>query len=199
MSRTLVAASFAVLCASLVANEPASDAPLPPDEAARTMRVPEGFHVTLFAGEPEVRQPISFCIDDRGRLWVAEAYNYPHHGTVPGDRILILEDTDHDGTFDQRSVFYDQLNYVTGVEVGFGGVWVMSPPYFYFIPDSDGDGRPDGEPQVLLDGFGDTRKRPQPCEWIRVGARWMALRHARPDQLVAARQTWHSPARTSAL
>ncbi|HND53243.1 MAG TPA: dehydrogenase, partial [Pirellulaceae bacterium] len=71
-----------------------------------------------------------------------------------GDRIIILEDTDGDGRHDKRKVFYDKLNYVTGVEVGFGGVWVMSPPQFYFIPDRDGDDRPDGEPVVLLDGFG---------------------------------------------
>jgi putative membrane-bound dehydrogenase-like protein len=127
---------------------------LPANEAARTMRVPDGFQVTLFAGEPAVQQPIGFCLDDRGRLWVAEAYNYPHHGTRPGDRIVILEDTDGDGQFDVRKVFYDQLNYVTGIEVGFGGAWVMSPPSFYFIPDRDGDDRPDGPPQVLLDGFG---------------------------------------------
>jgi putative membrane-bound dehydrogenase-like protein len=130
------------------------DAPLPPVEAARTMVVPEGFQVTLFAGEPDVMQPIAFCIDDRGRLWVAEAYNYPHHGTKPGDRILIFEDVDGDGKFDKRTIFYDKLNYVTGIEVGFGGAWVMSPPYFYFIPDRNGDDKPDGEPQVLLDGFG---------------------------------------------
>ncbi len=129
-------------------------APLPPAEAARTMAVPAGFNVTLFAGEPDVKQPIGFCIDDRGRLWVAEAYNYPNHGTTPGDRILIFEDSDGDGQFDQRKVFYDKLNYVTGIEVGFGGAWVMSPPYFYFIADRDGDDKPDNEPQVLLDGFG---------------------------------------------
>jgi putative membrane-bound dehydrogenase-like protein len=138
----------------LRAAEVEVDAPLPPDEAARTMQVPEGFRVTLFAGEPHVQQPIAFCIDDRGRLWVAEAYNYPKHGTRPGDRILIFEDTDGDGRFDKRTVFYDQLNYVTGVEVGFGGAWVMSPPSLYFIPDRDHDDRPDGEPEVLLDGFG---------------------------------------------
>jgi len=131
-----------------------TDAPLAPMEAARTMKVPEGFHVTLFAGEPDVKQPIGFCIDDRGRLWVAEAYNYPNHGLRPGDRILIFEDVDGDGRFDKRTVFYDGLNYVTGIEVGFGGAWVMSPPYFYFIPDRDGDDKPDGEPIVLLDGFG---------------------------------------------
>ena len=130
------------------------DEPLPAAEAARTMQVPEGFRVTLFAGEPDVKQPIGFAIDDRGRLWVAEAYNYPVHGTKAGDRIIILEDTDGDGRHDKRTVFYDQLNYVTGIEVGFGGAWVMSPPNFYFIPDKDGDDKPDGPPQVLLDGFG---------------------------------------------
>ena len=131
-----------------------ADEPLSPEQAAATMKVPPGFHVTLFAGEPDIKQPIGFCIDDRSRLWVAEAYNYPVHGTGSGDRIVILEDSDGDGTHDKRTVFYDKLNYVTGIEVGFGGAWVMSPPNFYFIPDRNGDDVPDSEPQVLLDGFG---------------------------------------------
>ncbi len=119
------------------------------------MVVPDGFEVTLFAGEPDVRQPIGFCIDDRGRLWVAEGYEYPHHRSEPGrDRIVIFEDTDGDGRHDERTVFFEGLNYVTGIEVGFGGTWVMSPPYFYFIPDRDHDDRPDGDPKVVLDGFG---------------------------------------------
>ncbi len=132
----------------------ATDKPLPPEQAAATMVVPDGFQVTLFAGEPDVQQPVGFCFDDRGRLWVAEAYNYPNHGTKPGDRIVILEDSDGDGKFDKRKVFFDQLNYVTGIEVGFGGAWVMSPPFFYFIPDKDGDDVPDSKPELLLDGFG---------------------------------------------
>ena len=118
------------------------------------MQVPEGFNVTLFAGEPAITQPIGFCIDDRGRLWVAEAKNYPDKKAGKNDRIIILEDTDGDGRHDERIVFYDKLEYVSGIEVGFGGVWVMSIPNFYFIPDEDYDGVPDGEPKVLLDGFG---------------------------------------------
>ncbi len=152
-----VCLSFTLMPSFFAEDEPKEaivDAPLPPQEAARTMIVPDGFQVTLFAGEPDVQQPIGFCIDDRGRLWVAEAYNYPNHGTKPGDRILIFEDSDNDGCFDKRTVFYDKLNYVTGIEVGFGGAWVVSPPYFYFIPDRDGDDTPDSEPEVLLDGFG---------------------------------------------
>ncbi|MDA9857227.1 c-type cytochrome [Rubripirellula sp.] len=131
-----------------------AEQPLAALEAARTMAVPEGVRVTLFAGEPDVQQPIGFTLDDRGRMWVVEAYSYPVHSTEGRDRIVILEDSDGDGRHDQRTVFYDRLNYVSGIEVGFGGVWVMSPPFMYFIPDRNGDDIPDAEPKVLLDGFG---------------------------------------------
>ncbi len=129
---------------------------LGPEEAARAMTVPPGFKVTLFAGEPDVVQPIAMAIDDRGRLWIAEAYSYPRRvrEEQARDRILILEDSDGDGRFDSRKVFADHLNLVSGLEVGFGGVWVGAAPEFYFIPDSNGDDRPDGPPQVLLDGWG---------------------------------------------
>jgi putative membrane-bound dehydrogenase-like protein len=129
---------------------------LPPEEAAKAMTVPEGFKVTLFAGEPDVHQPIAFAIDDRGRLWVAEAYSYPIR--VPDDQardqILIFEDEDGDGKFDKRKVFADKLNLVSGIELGFGGVFVGAAPNFMFIPDKDGDDRPDGPPEILLDGWG---------------------------------------------
>ena len=46
-------------------------------EAAKAMTVPKGFTVTLAAAEPDVVRPIAFAIDDRGRLWVAEAHTYP--------------------------------------------------------------------------------------------------------------------------
>ena len=134
--------------------QPVIEKPFTPLEAAKTMQVPKGFNVTLFAGEPDIKQPIAFCIDDRGRLWVAEANNYPDKKGGKKDRIIILEDTDGDGRHDKRIVFYDKLEYVSGIEVGFGGVWVMSIPNFYFIPDVDYNGVPDGEPVVLLDGFG---------------------------------------------
>jgi putative membrane-bound dehydrogenase-like protein len=129
---------------------------LNPEEAARAMTVPEGFKVTLFAGEPDVVQPIAQAIDDRGRLWVAEAYSYPHRvpDELARDRILIFEDEDGDGRFDRRKVFVDKLNLVSGLELGFGGVWVGMAPYLLFIPDRDGDDVPDSKPEVLLDGWG---------------------------------------------
>lgn len=127
-----------------------------PLEAAREMEVPEGFSVDLIAGEPDVVQPIAMCFDARGRIWVVEANNYPQRsrGLEGKDRILIFEDTNGDGSFDSRKIFADKLNLVSGIEVGFGGVWVGAAPYLLFFPDGDGDDKPDGEPQVLLDGWG---------------------------------------------
>ncbi|CAN5636034.1 hypothetical protein BH23PLA1_BH23PLA1_27750 [soil metagenome] len=129
---------------------------LAPEEAASVMTVPEGFSVTLAAGEPDIVRPIAMTLDDRGRVWVAENHAYPFK--VPDeearDRILIFEDENGDGRFDSRKVFYEGLNMVTGLEIGFGGVWVGAAPELLFIPDEDGDDEPDGEPVVLLDGWG---------------------------------------------
>jgi putative membrane-bound dehydrogenase-like protein len=129
---------------------------LPPAEAAKAMTVPEGFKVTLFAGEPDVHQPIAFAIDDRGRLWVAEAFSYPirRPASEARDQIVIFEDKDNDGHYDSKKVFADKLNLVSGLELGFGGVWVGAAPELLFIPDLDGDDRPDGAPEVVLDGWG---------------------------------------------
>ena len=129
---------------------------LAPEAAARAMSVPPGFSVKLLAAEPDVCQPIAMCFDDRGRLWVAEAYSYPRRVAPEAakDRILVFEDTDGDHVLDKRTVFKEGLNLVSGLEVGFGGVWVGAAPELLFIPDANGDDVPDGEPRVLLDGWG---------------------------------------------
>ncbi len=128
---------------------------LSPEDAAREMSLPPKFSAKLFAGEPDVKQPIAFAMDDRGRLWVAEGYTYPRRATEGNgkDRILIFEDTEGDGKFDKRTIFMEGLNLVSGLEVGFGGVWVGAAPYLMFIPIKPGEDKPAGEPQILLDGF----------------------------------------------
>ncbi len=128
---------------------------LSPEKAAEAMTVPEGFEVKLFAGEPDVMQPIAFCLDHRGRLWVAEAYSYPirRKEGEGKDRIVIFEDTDGDGHFDKRTVFMEGLNLVSGLEVGFGGVWIGAAPYLMYVPIKEGEDKPAGKPEILLDGW----------------------------------------------
>jgi putative membrane-bound dehydrogenase-like protein len=147
------------MAAQTTAPATAPAAPLPPEQAAATMKLPPGFRATLFAGEPDVVQPIAFAIDDRGRLWVAECMTYPKWlpaDTRPEDRrdrVVILEDADGDGRFDKRTVFADHLMNLSGIELGFGGVFLCSTPNILFIPDANGDDKPDGPAKVLLNGF----------------------------------------------
>lgn len=127
--------------------------PPSPEEAAALISVPEGFGVTLFAGEPDVRQPIAMQIDDKGRLWVAESYSYKEWEMKGQDRILIFEDVDNDGRFDKRTLFWDKGTHLSGFAIGYGGVWVCNSPRLEFIPDRDGDDVPDGPAETILDGF----------------------------------------------
>jgi len=131
--------------------------PMPATEAARRFGLPNGFDVTVYAAEPDVQNPIAMTWDSRGRMWVAENYTYAERSKrfdlSLRDRVIILEDTTGDGVADRRKVFTDQVQMLTAVEVGHGGVWLMCPPQLLFIPDADRDDIPDGPAQVVLDGF----------------------------------------------
>ena len=129
---------------------------LPPEEAAKAMTLPDGFKVTLSAGEPEISQPIAMALDERGRLWVAQNLDYPiWHAPDQGGKcaIYIFEDTKGDGKLDKKTLFADNINFISGMEVGYGGAWVGAPPYLLFIPDRNHDDKPDGPPEIVLDGF----------------------------------------------
>ena len=146
--------SFAVADNYVPTNTQApGEEPVSPEEAAKLMSVPDGFSVTLFAGEPEVRQPIAMQVDDRGRIWVAESYSYKEWEMKGEDRILIFEDSDNDGRFDDRKIFYSGATHLSGFVEGFGGTWICNSPNLEFIPDRNGDDIPDGPPEIILDGF----------------------------------------------
>ncbi len=123
----------------------------------RGLKLVPGFQAELIAAEPDVHQPVAMAFDERGRLWIAEAFDYPNK-PAPGqpgkDRIVILADQDGDGHFETRKVFAEHLSLVSGLEVGFGGVWVGAAPYLMFIADRNRDDVPDGPPEILLDGWG---------------------------------------------
>ncbi len=150
-------------------------------EAAGKMTLPAKLKlsVELLAGEPMVRQTVAIEFDDRGRLWVIQYLQYPNpaglkrakvdrysrttydkvpapppRGPAGADRITILEDTDGDGRADRAKDFVSGLNLTSGLAFGHGGVFVLQVPYLLFYADRDGDDVPDGDPDVLLTGFG---------------------------------------------
>jgi len=138
-------------------TEPSPTKPLSANESASRIRLPEGFRATVFASEPDVCQPMSMTTDARGRLWVAENYTYSERPTVFNDqlrdRILIFEDSNNDGRYDKRTVFWEGAQRLMSIEIGDGGVWAICLPELVFIADKDGDDVPDAAPEVLLDGF----------------------------------------------
>jgi putative membrane-bound dehydrogenase-like protein len=147
--------AFLLFIVGLLSISHAQDKPIPPKDAPKAMKLPEGFQATLFAGEPDVVQPIAFTFDDRGRLWVVESFSYPKWTKEKEgkDRILILEDTDGDGVHDKRTVFWDKGANLSGIEIGFGGVWLCATPNLLFLPFKEGEDKPSGPPEILLDGW----------------------------------------------
>jgi len=140
-----------------VNTEPLSEANwMKPDRAAAEITLAKGFRATPFAAEPDVQNPIAMAWDGRGRLWIAENYTYAERSQKfrldLRDRVVIFDNTNGD-RFNKRTVFTDDVQMLTGIEVGHGGVWLMCPPKLIFIPDSDGDDVPDGPAEIVLDGF----------------------------------------------
>ncbi len=132
---------------------------LSPEQAASAMTSIEGYSVKAWAGEPMVQQPMAFCWDDRGRLWIAENLDYETRGRgfskAGNSRITILEDTNKDGIADSRKVFMEGIVFPSALAVGFDGVFVGAPPNLLFIPDRNGDDKADvADIEVRLTGWG---------------------------------------------
>jgi putative heme-binding domain-containing protein len=142
---------------SVTAQPPAKkDIPAPdPALEQATFRVPEGFEVQLYAADPAIAKPIQMNFDEDGRLWIASSEVYPQ--IVPGapatDRILVVEDTDHNGVADRTHVFAEGLLIPTGIAPGDGGAWVANSTELVHFADSNGDLKADSK-RVVLSGFG---------------------------------------------
>src|SRR4051794_20399950 len=71
--------------------------PLSPREELGTFRLDPKFTIELVAAEPEVVDPVAFCFDAKGDLYVVEMRGYPNGGVgegkpnLPG-RVIKLED-----------------------------------------------------------------------------------------------------------
>ncbi|MEM6841568.1 MAG: PVC-type heme-binding CxxCH protein [Bacteroidota bacterium] len=132
---------------------------LTPEAAVESMTVMDGYQVNAWAAEPMLTQPMAFCWDDRGRLWVAENLDYESRGhgfsNDGNSRILILEDTDRDGEADSRKVFLEGIPFPAAIAVGMGGLFLGAPPNLLFVPDRNGDDKADEDNmEIRLTGWG---------------------------------------------
>ena len=139
--------------------------------------VPDGMKVNLFASEADgLTNPLAIRWDTAGRAYVTVTTTYPHvfPGDVPNDKIIVLEDADHDGVAESSTVFAEGLNIPTAIELGDGGVYVGQGSEILFLKDTDGDGRADTR-RVLLSGFGtgDTHQAVNSFIWSPGGELYM--------------------------
>ena len=125
------------------------------EEVIAKLQVAKGCKVNLFADEkmfPELVNPVQMAWDTRGRLWVSAWKNYPERTPTSkdGDKILIFEDTDHDGKADKCSTFLDDLNGPTGFAIYKDGALVMQAPDLWFVRDTNGDGKADWKERIAM-------------------------------------------------
>lgn len=137
-----------------------------PEAELKSFKVLDGFEVNLFASEADgIPNPIAIRWDERGRLWVLQTSDYPQAkpGTLSDDKIIILEDTDHDGRADKSTVFTGGLSQPMGMELAPRDAGVKSPnghsvyvgegEKLWLMHDDDGDDRVDRR-EVVFSGFG---------------------------------------------
>jgi putative membrane-bound dehydrogenase-like protein len=131
-----------------------------PENALKGLDVFEGLEVHTMATEPMLKNPTNIDVDERGRVWVTEAYNYRPaingNPTNPaGDRIMILEDTNGDGKMDTAKVFYQgpEINAPLGICVLGNKVIISQSPYVWVLYDDNGDDKADRK-EILFQGVG---------------------------------------------
>ena len=151
--RAIIVVGCLTLMAGVLAQQPAP-------ESSKNVQPGPGLEVKLWASEPEVTNPTNMAIDERGRVWVLEAVNYRRalrkqpDLRPAGDRIVILEDTNQDGTADKTTVFDQNANIRAplGIAVLGNKVYVSQSPDLIVYTKDDNDRIVSRE--VLLTGFG---------------------------------------------
>ena len=138
---------------------------LSPQESLQTFNLAPGFRIEIVASEPLIREPVALDFGPDGLLWVIEMRSYMPDVDGTGEnqrvnRVVVLEDTDHDGRMDKSTVYLDGLGLVRTVKVLKNGVLIGDPPNLWFTRDTDGDGKAD-EKTLIATEFSVAERNPE--------------------------------------
>jgi mono/diheme cytochrome c family protein/glucose/arabinose dehydrogenase len=107
--------------------------------AIKHMKTEPGLEIQLVAAEPLTTTPVAMTFDEKGRMWVVEMTGYMPDtaGTgedTPNGKVVILEDTTHDGVADTRKVIIDSLILPRAICLVPDGFLLAEPPNLWFVP-----------------------------------------------------------------
>ncbi len=148
-----------------VQKVPAESPVLAPAAALKSFRLAPGYRVELVASEPLIQDPILIDWDGAGRLWAIEMPGYMPNMRATGEfeptgRIVVLEDTDGNGSMDRRTVFLDGLVLPRTLKVLATGVIVGAPPDLWLVKDTNGDLKADTR-DVISSSYGNRQTGPE--------------------------------------
>jgi len=115
-------------------------------KAIARFRVPAGLQVNLFAAEPLLANPVAFCIDNKGRFYVAETFRLHRGVTDNRNHMNWLADDLACHTVADRLALYKKY---LGKDYDSYGV---DHDRVRLIEDRDGDGKAD-HATIFADGF----------------------------------------------
>ena len=116
------------------------------ERAIQRFRIPAGMNCELFAAEPMLANPVAFCFDERGRIFVAETFRQ-QKGVEDnrGHGNWLLDDLAAQTVADRIAFFKKHLK--DDVKK-----YAIEHDRIRLLEDSDGDGRAD-KSTVFADGF----------------------------------------------
>ena len=118
------------------------------------IKIAQGFEVRLVASDPLVKYPMLACLDDLGRLYVAESdgRNLTTRAAIERELprfVRQLVDVNGDGVFDKSTIFADRMTMPEGGVWYDGALYIIAAPYLWRLEDLDGDGVADKRDKIL--------------------------------------------------
>lgn len=121
--------------------------PISPEESRKRFFLPEGYGIEAVLTEPHIHEPVAIEFDANGRMYVAEMRTYMQNidgngQDKPKSRISVHVDSNNDGTYDQHTVFKDNLKLPRMMLTLREGELLVSETWdknVYLYKDTDGD------------------------------------------------------------
>ncbi len=120
-----------------------------PDAVAKNFakaKTPAGFTASVWAGEPLLANPVAFCFDGKGRMFISETHRF---------RSSVLDIRHYYWMVEDDLAYRNQDEWMAGIKKNFPNDWQQlerESELVRLVEDGDGDGKAE-KSSVYADGF----------------------------------------------